>query len=75
MAATVFTLLPKPRWLGYVAVAYAFYVGLGVSMTIHWLSDFIAGAILGTVVGVVVGRRFSATRRCQISGESRLDAI
>ena len=56
MAVTVFTLFPKPRWLGYVAVAYAFYVGLGVSMTIHWLSDFVAGAIFGSVIGVVVGR-------------------
>src|SRR5690242_3365326 len=29
MAATVFTLFPKQRWLGYVAFTYAEYVGLG----------------------------------------------
>lgn len=58
MAATVFTLFPKQRWLGWMVVAYALYIGLGVSMTIHWLSDFVAGAIVGCVVGVVVGRRF-----------------
>ena len=58
MAVTIFTLLPKPGWAGYAAIAYAFYVGLGVSVTIHWFSDFVAGAILGTVVGVVVGRSF-----------------
>jgi len=40
MAATVFTLCPKQRWLGWVAILYACYVGLGVSMTIHWFSDF-----------------------------------
>jgi membrane-associated phospholipid phosphatase len=56
MAAAVWTLLPKPRWLGWTAMAYAFYVGVGVSMTIHWFSDFVAGAIIGTVIGVVVGR-------------------
>ncbi len=59
IAVTVFTLFPKQRWLGVAAIIYAFYVGLGVSMTIHWLSDFAAGAIIGTVVGTVVGRNFS----------------
>jgi hypothetical protein len=58
MAVTIFTLFPKRKWLGYLSIAYAFYVGLGVSMTIHWFSDFVAGAIFGTIVGVVVGRRF-----------------
>ncbi len=58
MAATVFTLFPKQRWVGCVAVAYALYVGVGVSMTIHWFSDFCAGAIFGTVIGAVVGRSF-----------------
>jgi membrane-associated phospholipid phosphatase len=58
MAATIVTLFPKARWLDYLVVAYALYVGIGVSMTIHWLSDFVAGALLGTVIGVVVGRAF-----------------
>lgn len=58
MAVTLFTLFPKQRWLGYLAIGYALYVGIGVSMTIHWLSDFVAGAILGTVIGVVVGESF-----------------
>jgi membrane-associated phospholipid phosphatase len=58
MAVTTFTLFPKQRWLGYAAIAYALYVGIGVSMTIHWFSDFVAGAIFGTVIGVVVGRSF-----------------
>jgi len=58
MAVTVFTLFPKQRWLGYASIAYALYVGLGVSMTIHWFSDFVAGAIFGMVIGVVVGKSF-----------------
>jgi membrane-associated phospholipid phosphatase len=58
MAVTVFTLCPKQRWLGWVAILYAFYVGVGVSMTIHWFSDFAAGAIIGSVIGAVVGRSF-----------------
>ena len=59
MAVTAFTLFSKQRRLGWLALAYAFYIGLGVSMTIHWFSDFVAGAILGSVIGVVVGKNFS----------------
>jgi len=59
MAVTVWRLFPKQRWLRFLAIAYALYVGLGVSMTIHWFSDFIAGAILGSVVGVVVEKAFA----------------
>lgn len=58
MATTVFILFPKRRWLGYLALTYAFYIGIGVSMTIHWFSDFAAGAILGTLIGMVVGKSF-----------------
>jgi membrane-associated phospholipid phosphatase len=58
MAVTVFTLFPKQRWLGIAAILYAFYIGIGVSATIHWFSDFLAGAIVGSVVGYVVGKGF-----------------
>jgi hypothetical protein len=58
MAVTIFTLSSKQRWLGYAAIAYALYIGVGVSMTIHWFSDFAAGAILGSVIGAVVGKSF-----------------
>ena|ERR1700690_3745940 len=58
MAVTVFTLCPKQRWLGWMAILYACYVGLAVSMTIHWFSDFVAGAIIGSVIGAVVGKSF-----------------
>lgn len=58
MAFAIFTLVPNRRWIGYLAVAYAFYVGIGVSMTIHWFSDFMAGAIIGSAIGVVVGKSF-----------------
>ncbi len=27
-------------------------------MTIHWFSDFMAGAIVGSVIGTVVGKSF-----------------
>lgn len=40
-------------------LAYAFYVGIGVSATIHWFSEFVAGGIFGSLVGVVVAKKFS----------------
>jgi len=65
MAVTVSTLWPKQRWLGVMAILYAFYVGVGVSMTIHWYSDFVAGAIIGSVIGTVVGRSFGSEQKIQ----------
>jgi membrane-associated phospholipid phosphatase len=62
MAVSVFTLFPKQKWLGYVAVTYALYIGIGVSMTIHWFSDFVAGALIGAIIGVVVGTGFSRSQ-------------
>lgn len=44
----------------YAAIIYAFYIGFGVSMSIHWFSEFAAGAIFGTVIGVVVGKSFES---------------
>ena len=67
MAATIFTVFPKQRWLGCLAFAYALYVGVGVSMTIHWFSDFAAGAIIGTVIGVVVGKSFLLSQQNTLS--------
>jgi hypothetical protein len=58
MAVTIVMLFPKRPLLKWLALAYAFYIGICVSMTIHWFSDFAAGAMLGSVVGMVVGRRF-----------------
>jgi membrane-associated phospholipid phosphatase len=59
MAVTILMLFPKHRLLKWLALACAFYIGLSVSMTIHWFSDFVAGVIIGSVVGMVVGRSFN----------------
>jgi hypothetical protein len=54
------TLYPKNKPLVCVALLYAFYVGLSVSVSIHWCSEFVAGAIIGSVIGTVVGKSFKA---------------
>ena len=37
---------------------YALYIAVGVSVSIHWFSDAVAGAIIGSVIGYVVGKKF-----------------
>lgn len=61
MAFTLIQLYPDKKWLKPVACLYALYIGLGISVSIHWFSEFVAGAILGAIIGIVVGRAF--TRR------------
>src|SRR5271154_4940893 len=56
MVACLITLYPRNKILVFFASLYAFYIGLGVSVTIHWFSEFVAGAIIGSVIGTVVGR-------------------
>lgn len=58
MAVTLYTLYPTRKFLRYLFLVYAFYIGLGVSINIHWLSDCAAGMIIGTLIGEVVGRSF-----------------
>ncbi len=61
MAVCLIMLYPKNKKLAFFALLYALYIGLGVSMTIHWFSEFVAGAIIGSVIGIVVGRSFKAS--------------
>lgn len=55
--AMVLMLLYKNNaWIKYVALAYALYIALAVSITFHWFSDGVAAVIFGTVIGVTVVR-------------------
>lgn len=58
MSVTLVMLYPKNKALSWVALAYALYIGIGISTSIHWFSEFVAGAIIGTAIGIVVGRSF-----------------
>lgn len=56
MSFAVMAMFPKNKPLRIIALAYAFYIGIGVSTNIHWFSDFVAGAVLGALIGRAVGR-------------------
>ncbi|MGA7826913.1 MAG: phosphatase PAP2 family protein [Geobacteraceae bacterium] len=58
MVVALCRLYPGNRLVRYGALLYAFYVGISVSATIHWFSEFAAGAIIGSVIGAAVGNSF-----------------
>lgn len=51
MAVTLAMLYRKNKVVIVFAPLYALYIGIGISIQIHWFSDFIAGALIGLVVG------------------------
>ncbi len=63
MAFALVALFPKNKHILFYSVLYAFYIGIGVSLSIHWFSEFIAGAFIGTAIGMTVGSSFSKTLR------------
>jgi membrane-associated phospholipid phosphatase len=58
VAAALIMLYPNNKTIKWLALIYAFYIGLGVSISFHWFSDFVAGAIIGTLIGTVIGKSF-----------------
>ncbi|MDR1830061.1 MAG: phosphatase PAP2 family protein [Candidatus Fibromonas sp.] len=58
MAATLTEFYPDNIPLAIGLYGYAVYMGLGVSTTIHWLSDGWGGALFGYAVGKTVARHF-----------------
>lgn len=63
MAIALVALYPRKKWLRLFVVAYAIFIGFGASMSFHWFSDVVAGAIFGSIIGAVVGRSFFKRRR------------
>ena len=58
MGSTLLHLYPESNAIKYSALAYAGIIGLGISVNIHWFSDFFAGALTGYAIGAVVGKSF-----------------
>lgn len=58
MAIALIQLYPNNKWIKIGAWAYALFIGIGVSTNIHWLSDAVAGALIGYAIGRSVGFGF-----------------
>ncbi len=61
MAGALAILYKKNSTIRYGVFLYALYVGIGVSVSIHWFSEFFAGALIGSAIGIAVGTSFLAT--------------
>ncbi len=57
LATAFFFMFPKSKWK-WVLLAFALYVGLGVSTYIHWFSEFVAGVLIGWAIGLGVARNW-----------------
>jgi membrane-associated phospholipid phosphatase len=59
LASSLVAFFPDETWLPFVAYPYAVAIAAGmVEADYHWLSDLVAGALLGHVIGWVVGSNF-----------------
>ena len=58
MAFTLIFLFRDNKAILAGALLYAFYIGLGVATSIHWFSDFAAGALIGSAIGITVGNHY-----------------
>ena len=58
MAVTLIKLFPLNKVITILCLLYALYIGIGVSFSIHWLSEFIAGAIIGSLAGKVAAESY-----------------
>jgi len=57
--ATSLAIIMPPRWyIRAMLFGTALFVGLGVSFGWHWLSEFVAGVLLGVPIGIVVGQHY-----------------
>ena len=58
LAGALIAMYPQNKWIKVGALVYALYVGIAVSVSIHWFSEFFAGAIFGLIIGLALGKQF-----------------
>jgi membrane-associated phospholipid phosphatase len=58
MATTLIGLYPDNTAIKIGGLAYATFIGIGVSTNIHWLSDVVAGGLIGYAIGTIVGNDY-----------------
>jgi membrane-associated phospholipid phosphatase len=71
-AVALAMLYRRHRGLVWPTAAYAAFMAAGVSISFHWFSDVVAGAIIGTVIGVVVAAGVEANESALAGRTPRL---
>ncbi len=67
MASALTAYYPEKTWLKFLSYGYVSYVTASVLIDergdVHWLSEVIAGGLMGYVIGTTVGRNFYKLRQ------------
>jgi membrane-associated phospholipid phosphatase len=58
-AAVISEIYNDNMGIKFLSYTYAAFIGLGVSLCVHWSSEVFAGAIIGYTIGKTVGRSFN----------------
>ena len=68
MAVSLVKFLPEKKWLCAGALSYAAFMAIGMSNTgLHFLSDIVAGMLIGIGIGITVGQSYNDRRKTQTS--------
>ncbi len=71
LATGLMTFVPEKMWVRILAILYVLYMAIGMSVTtLHWLSDTVAGALIGVAIGFAVGRSYFERLRTEKSLET-----
>jgi membrane-associated phospholipid phosphatase len=70
MASTLNSLYPDNLILSVISYTCASFIGIGVSTNIHWLSDVVAGGLIGYTIGKTVGEGFRGLKDHDSSSSS-----
>jgi membrane-associated phospholipid phosphatase len=71
LVSSLVAFYPDELWLALVGYPTALAIGVGmVEGDYHWLSDIVAGALIGHVIGWTVGGDFRATFEAKKSGST-----
>jgi membrane-associated phospholipid phosphatase len=72
---SLFGYYPEKRWLWLDGLSWALYVmasvTIGAQGRVHWLSDAVAGGLMGFGIGWTVGRRFYRDRMLERHDNNR----
>jgi membrane-associated phospholipid phosphatase len=61
LVSALYGFYPDQPWIALIGYPYALAVGIGmVEGDYHWLSDVVAGALIGHVIGWVIGKQMRA---------------
>lgn len=57
-AAVISEIYHDILWLKIAVFSYAAFIGMGVTLDVHWVSEALSGALIGYAIGKTIGRSY-----------------